>query len=45
MARLTPHAEAEVKEMLEAIGGETLDELVADVAPTHEARVDLRPRR
>ena len=43
MARFTPHTEADVKEMLEAIGVETLDDLFADVSPKMEGDLDLPP--
>ena len=41
MARFTPHTEADVQEMLEAIGVETLDDLFADVRPKYEGELDL----
>lgn len=41
MARFTPHTEADVQEMLEAIGVETLDDLFADVSPKYEGELDL----
>jgi glycine dehydrogenase subunit 1 len=41
VARFTPHTEADVQEMLEAIGVETLDDLFADVSPKYEGELDL----
>lgn len=41
MARFTPHTEADIAEMLEAIGVETLDDLFADVSPKFEGELDL----
>ena len=41
MARFTPHTEADVQEMLGAIGVETLDDLFADVHPKYEGELDL----
>ena len=43
MARFTPHTEADVREMLEAIGVETIDDLFADVAPELQGELDLPP--
>ena len=43
MARFTPHTEADIQEMLEAIGVETLDDLFADVSPKLEDPLDLPP--
>ena len=43
MARFTPHTEADVEEMLEAIGVESLDDLFADVSPKLEGELDLSP--
>ena len=43
MARFTPHTEADIEEMLEAIGVETLDDLFADVSPKMEGDLDLPP--
>ncbi len=43
MARFTPHTEEDVREMLEAIGVETLDDLFADVSPKFEGELDLPP--
>ncbi len=43
MARFTPHTEADIQEMLGAIGVETLDDLFADVAPKLEGELDLPP--
>jgi glycine dehydrogenase subunit 1 len=41
VARFTPHTEADVQEMLEAIGVETLDDLFADIHPEFEGDLDL----
>ncbi|HEY6580981.1 MAG TPA: hypothetical protein VIZ60_07590, partial [Rubrobacter sp.] len=41
MARFTPHTEADIQEMLEAIGVETLDDLFPDVSPKYEGELDL----
>jgi glycine dehydrogenase subunit 1 len=41
VARFTPHTEADVQEMLEAVGVETLDDLFADVHPKYEGELDL----
>ena len=41
MARFTPHTEADVQEMLGAIGVETLDDLFADVSPKFQGELDL----
>ncbi len=41
MARFTPHTEDDVREMLEAIGVDTLDDLFADVSPKFEGELDL----
>ena len=41
MARFTPHTEDDVREMLEAIGVETLDDLFSDVSPKFEGELDL----
>ena len=41
MASLTPHPEEDVREMLDAIGVETLDDLFADVAPKFEGELNL----
>jgi glycine dehydrogenase subunit 1 len=41
VARFTPHTEADIAEMLEAIGVETLDDLFADVSPKFEGELDL----
>ncbi len=41
MARFTPHTEADVEEMLEAIGVDTLDDLFADVSPKFSGELDL----
>ena len=43
MARFTPHTEDDVREMLEAIGAETLDDLFADVSPKFEGELGLPP--
>ncbi|HSK84313.1 MAG TPA: aminomethyl-transferring glycine dehydrogenase subunit GcvPA [Rubrobacter sp.] len=43
MARFTPHTEADVQEMLGAVGVETLDDLFADVHPRYEGELDLPP--
>ena len=43
MARFTPHTEADIGEMLDAIGVETLDDLFADVSPKFEEDLDLLP--
>jgi glycine dehydrogenase subunit 1 len=43
VARYTPHTEADVKEMLEAIGVDTLDDLFADVSPKLEEELELPP--
>ena len=43
MARFTPHTEADIGEMLEAIGVDTLDDLFADVSPKFEGELDLPP--
>jgi len=43
VARFTPHTEADIQEMLEAIGVETLDDLFADVSPKLEDPLDLPP--
>jgi glycine dehydrogenase subunit 1 len=36
VARFTPHTEADIQEMLDVIGVETLDDLFADVSPKFE---------
>ncbi|MDQ3913319.1 MAG: aminomethyl-transferring glycine dehydrogenase subunit GcvPA [Actinomycetota bacterium] len=41
MARFTPHTEDDIREMLEAIGVESLDDLFADVSPKFEGELDL----
>ncbi|MEW6636577.1 MAG: aminomethyl-transferring glycine dehydrogenase subunit GcvPA [Actinomycetota bacterium] len=41
MARFTPHTEADVREMLEAIGISSLDDLFADVSPKLEGELNL----
>ena len=43
MARFTPHTEADVGEMLEAIGVDSLDDLFADVSPKFEGELVLPP--
>jgi glycine dehydrogenase subunit 1 len=43
VARFTPHTEADVEEMLEAIGVDSLDDLFADVSPKLEGELDLPP--
>lgn len=41
MARFTPHTEDDIREMLGAIGVETLDDLFADVSPKQDQPLDL----
>lgn len=43
MARFTPHTEADVEEMLEAIGVDSLDDLFSDVSPKFTGELDLPP--
>ncbi len=43
MARFTPHTDADIGEMLEAIGVESLDDLFADVSPRLKEELDLPP--
>ena len=43
MARFTPHTEDDVREMLEAIGVGTVDDLFADVSPKFDGDLDLPP--
>jgi glycine dehydrogenase subunit 1 len=43
VARFTPHTEEDIREMLEAIGAESLDDLFADVSPKFEGELDLPP--
>ena len=43
MARFTPHTEEDIREMLEAIGVESLDDLFTDVSPKFEGELDLPP--
>jgi glycine dehydrogenase subunit 1 len=43
VTRFTPHTEADVDEMLEAIGVDALDDLFADVSPKFEGGLDLPP--
>jgi glycine dehydrogenase subunit 1 len=45
VARFTPHTEADIREMLDAIGVETLDDLFADVSPRFEGELPLEPPR
>jgi glycine dehydrogenase subunit 1 len=41
VARFTPHTEADVQEMLGAIGVASIDDLFADVQPKYEGELDL----
>ncbi|CAA9458122.1 MAG: Glycine dehydrogenase [decarboxylating] (glycine cleavage system P1 protein) [uncultured Rubrobacteraceae bacterium] len=41
MARFTPHTEADIQEMLDAIAVDTLDDLFADVEPRYKGELDL----
>ena len=41
MARFTSHTNEDIREMLEAIGVESLDDLFADVSPKFEGELDL----
>src|SRR5918993_3651208 len=41
MARFTPHTDDDIREMLEAIGVESLDDLFADVSPKLEGTLNL----
>ncbi|CAA9425640.1 MAG: Glycine dehydrogenase [decarboxylating] (glycine cleavage system P1 protein) [uncultured Rubrobacteraceae bacterium] len=43
MARFTPHTDDDIREMLEAIGVESLDDLFADVSPKLEGNLNLPP--
>ncbi|MDP8974437.1 MAG: aminomethyl-transferring glycine dehydrogenase subunit GcvPA [Actinomycetota bacterium] len=43
MARFTPHTDDDIREMLEAIGVESLDDLFADVSPKLEGTLNLPP--
>jgi glycine dehydrogenase subunit 1 len=43
VARFTPHTEADVREMLEAIGVPSVDDLFADVSPKLEVGLNLPP--
>jgi len=43
VARFTPHTDADIQEMLDAIGVETIDDLFADVQPKFEGELDLPP--
>ena len=43
VARFTPHTEDDVREMLEAIGVQSLDDLFADASPKLEGELDLPP--
>jgi glycine dehydrogenase subunit 1 len=43
VARFTPHTEEDIREMLEAIGVQTLDDLFADVSPKFEGELELPP--
>jgi glycine dehydrogenase subunit 1 len=43
VARFTPHTEADIQEMLDAIGVDTLEDLFADVEPRYEGELDLQP--
>lgn len=43
MARYTPHTEEDVREMLEAIGVSSVDDLFSDVAPKFEGELALPP--
>ncbi len=43
MARFTPHTDDDIREMLEAVGVEALDDLFDDVAPKFEGSLDLPP--
>jgi glycine dehydrogenase subunit 1 len=41
VARFTPHTEEDIREMLEAIGADTLDDLFADVSPKLKGNLNL----
>ncbi len=43
MARFTPHTGADIQEMLDAIGVETIDDLFDDIQPKFEGELDLPP--
>ena len=43
MARFTPHTDDDIREMLEAIGVEHLDDLFADVSPKLQGELNLPP--
>jgi glycine cleavage system P protein (glycine dehydrogenase) subunit 1 len=43
VARFTSHTNEDIREMLEAIGVESLDDLFADVSPKFEGELDLPP--
>jgi glycine dehydrogenase subunit 1 len=43
VARFTPHTQADVEEMLEAIGVDSLDDLFSDVSPKFTGELDLPP--
>jgi glycine dehydrogenase subunit 1 len=43
VARFTPHTDDDIREMLEAIGVESLDDLFADVSPKLEGTLNLPP--
>jgi glycine dehydrogenase subunit 1 len=43
VARFTPHTEVDVREMLEAIGVPSIDDLFADVSPKLEGGLNLPP--
>jgi glycine dehydrogenase subunit 1 len=43
VARFTPHTDADIGEMLEAIGVDTLDDLFADISPKFDGELDLPP--
>ncbi len=43
MARFTPHTTADIEEMLQAIGVESVDDLFSDVSPKLEGELDLPP--
>lgn len=43
MARFTPHTNADIQEMLSAIGVDSLDDLFSDVSPKLEGELNLPP--
>jgi len=43
VARFTPHTGADIQEMLDAIGVETIDDLFDDIQPKFEGELDLPP--